>query len=144
MRGAYVLIALSALFAITPLISVPLSLILSIVGLVFIYCWVVLWLKRYHDGGKSGWMCLVPIIVWLILSFIASSVVSAMFGGAIDQSAANEAAAAGDLGAVFQAVFGAAKATAIQSAIAGALVSFIVAFVFNRMIKSDDHENQFG
>ena len=33
----------------------------GIVSFALIYPWIVIWIKRYHDGGKSGWMSLLPI-----------------------------------------------------------------------------------
>jgi len=146
MKAAYILIAIAAILALLPLISTSLS-FLGILGLVMIWCWVVLWVKRYHDGGKSGWMCLIPIVIWIVLSWILSAVVLPMFAGdavKAAQEAANAAAASGDIGAVFKAAMGSTKATALPSAILGAVASFAVAFLFNNMIKGDPGENQFG
>jgi uncharacterized membrane protein YhaH (DUF805 family) len=32
----------------------------GLIGLVTIWCWVVLYAKRLHDMGKSGWLQLIP------------------------------------------------------------------------------------
>jgi uncharacterized membrane protein YhaH (DUF805 family) len=29
-----------------------------------IYCWVCLYAKRLHDADRSGWLVMVPILVW--------------------------------------------------------------------------------
>ena len=151
MTGAYVLIAAAFIIALLPLISYALAAPFGFLGLVMIYCWVVLWVKRYHDGGKSGWTCLLPIVVFLVLSLIAGMVVSMMGLSGIDpamESQMNEAAESGDLSGMFSMLMGAtgdiAKKTAIPNAISGAVVSLIVVFIFNGMIKGDPGENQFG
>lgn len=149
-KGALILIVLGFLFAISPLINFQLSMILNVVGLVFIWCWVVLWVKRYHDSGKSGWMCLIPIVIWLVLSVIVSQVVTAMLTTPEMQQEMMDAMSSSgdDPGSMFSALLGAsaemAKKTALPLAISGAVVSALVAFLFNAIIKHQPEENQFG
>ncbi|MCF6219682.1 MAG: DUF805 domain-containing protein [Robiginitomaculum sp.] len=145
MRGAIILIAIAAFLAILPMISYKLGSILGILGLVMIWCWVVLWIKRFRDGGKSGWMSLVPILVFIVASMIVSSVISSMFAGDMANEMADameNAGEAGDLGAMFKMMGqmgeAAAKKTAIPSAIGGAIVSYAIAYVGNMLIKSTD------
>ena len=79
MKGAYVLIALGFLINIMPMINYQIGSILGLVGLVFIWCWIVLFIKRLHDAGKSGWMCLLPILAFIVVSMVLSTVVTSMF-----------------------------------------------------------------
>ena len=151
MRGATILIVIGFVLGILPLISFQLGSMLSLLGIITLWCWIVLFIKRYHDAGKSGWMCLIPIIAFIILSLIISQIVTSMFAGDLNaqmQEAAAEAAESGDLASVFGASMemGAAiaKKTALPTAVAGAVTSYLIAFVFNNMIKRDDHENQYG
>jgi hypothetical protein len=152
MKGAYILIGLSFVFALLPLVSFSIASILQIVSLVFIWCWIALWIKRYHDGGKSGWMCLLPIVVWLILTAIVMGLASTLMPSGAEaemEAAMNEAVAdGGDFGSMMSMMMGAskevAKETALRSAIAGAIPSLIVAFLFNAMIKKDPSDNQYG
>ncbi len=154
MRGAIILIAVGALIALMPLISLKLSMAFSVVGLVLIWCWVVLWVKRFHDSGQSGWMSLVPIGVWLVLSMIAGMILMPMFMGdmaaqqAEMQAAIEKAAESEDATNVLSTVMGAtgeiAKKQAIPKTIMGLVVSGIVAYVGNMLIKHDPDENQFG
>lgn len=140
-KGALILIVLGFLIAVSPLINFQLSMILGIVGLVFIWCWIVLWIKRYRDGGKSGWMCLIPIVIFLVLSFIANQVVSSMSMTPEMQQEMIEAMSSNgdDPGSMFKSLMGAsaemAKKTALPAAIAGAVISALIAFGFNAMIK---------
>jgi len=151
MRGAMILIAIGFVLGILPLISFQLGSMLSLLGIITLWCWIVLFIKRYHDGGKSGWMCLIPIIAFIILTLIVSQLVTSMFAGDLNaqmKEAAEAAAESGDISAVFGASMemGAAiaKKTALPSAIAGAVVSYVIAFVINNMIQRDEHENQYG
>jgi len=145
MSGVTVLVAISLVLALLP-IFVPALSLLGIVGLVLIWCWVVLWVKRYHDAGKSGWMCLIPIVVLIVLSMILGAVIAGMFTDTAAAEAMMEAAEAGDLsGAMkFAGTGGLTTTGAIVSAVASAALSYVVAMVFNGMIKHDAHDNQYG
>lgn len=145
MSGVTVLIVISLILALLP-IFVPALTVLGIVGLVLIWCWIVLWIKRYHDAGKSGWMCLLPIIVLIILSAIMSSVLAGMFVDTAAAEAMAEAAEAGDFSGLMKmaGTGGMTTTGAIISAVASAVLSYVVAMVFNGMIKHDAHDNQYG
>ena len=111
-----------------------------------LWCWVVLWVKRYHDGGKSGWMCLIPIIIYIIISGIVSTVLAGMFVDTEAIAAIADAQEQADLGALMSMMGKGGMTTTglIVTALAGAAVSYIIAMVFNNMIKHDAHDNQFG
>jgi uncharacterized membrane protein YhaH (DUF805 family) len=51
-----------------------------------IYPWVVLWRKRLHDNGKTGWFLLLILLVWFILSMIGGQIVTMMFAGDMMQA----------------------------------------------------------
>jgi len=153
LRGALVLIAIGAAIQLLPLISLRLSLIFSLLGVVTIWCWVVLWVKRFHDGGQSGWMTLLVILVWIVLGFIANSIVQAMFLGDIAEQTADMVEAMEDIdddnvSGVFTAMFdmmgGMARKLAIPTAISSALVALGVTYGANALIKHDPDENQWG
>lgn len=145
MRGVTILVVVNLVLALLP-IFVPALAVLSILGLVIIWCWIALWIKRYHDGGKSGWMCLIPIVVWLVIAIIASMILPGMFQDPDAAAAIAEATEAGDFGAIFAASMGGGMTTTGQlvNAVLGAVISYVVAMVFNGMIKGDDHDNQYG
>ena len=150
MSGATILIAIGLVLGVLP-IFVPVLALLNIVGLVLFWCWIVLWVKRYHDGGKSGWMCLIPIIVYLILGGIITFVLTQMFtdpeAAAAAAEAAAEAAENGDFGAMFKLAGGGAgvsKMGLIIVQVVSAVISYLIAMVFNNLIKHDAHDNQFG
>ena len=145
MSGATILIVVALVLSLLP-IFVPALAALGIVGLVMLWCWVVLWVKRYHDGGKSGWMCLVPIIVFCIVYMILATVLSTMFADPLAAEAMLEATESADFGALMQyaGTGGMTTMGAIITAVAIAAVKYVIALVFNNMIKHDAHDNQFG
>ncbi len=137
--GAIILIAIGALINILPLLSVGLAMIVGVLGIAILWPWVMLFMKRSRDAGKSGWFSLVPLIAMVVVGMIASMLLMPMFiGNAADMTAQMEAAGeTGDMGAVMDAMGSLAKKTAIPSAIMGAITSAIVAFGFNAMMGRD-------
>lgn len=145
MSGITVVIVASLVLGLLP-IFVPALAMLSILGLVLLWCTIVLWIKRYHDGGKTGWMCLIPIIVTGVIGAIASTVLAGMFVDPDAAAALAEAAEAGDFGALLGSAGKGGMTTmgAIIVNVVGAVISYVIAMVFNNMIKHDAHDNQYG
>jgi len=146
MRGATILIVVQFILGLLPLISMGLAMVLSIVSIVIIYPWVCLFMKRLRDGGKSGWLCIAVILVWIVLSMIIGMVINTvmMAGAGASQEAMQAAAESGDLSTVMDAAGSMAKKTAIPSAVAGAVVSYLIAFIVNKVIPHDANDNQYG
>ena len=67
-KAGLILIAISFVLALTPLVLpvVLASLLTIIVGLALIYPWACIWSKRLHDAGRSGWMFLVVLVIWIV------------------------------------------------------------------------------
>ena len=150
-KGIMILAVISAVLTIIPMFSFTLGSMLSIIGIVLLYPLVCLLIKRSHDGGKSGWMSIVWLIIMGIIGFALSYLAQMFTIGDLQEqmeAATTAAAESGDFGAIMEAAkeFGPqiAKKTAIPSAIAGLVGSYIGAFVINKIVGRDDHENQFG
>ena len=143
--GVTILVVLGLVLQLIP-IFVPALTILGLVGIVMLWCWVVIWVKRYHDAGKSGWMCLIPIIVWFVVAIIIGQILSGMFADPEVVEAIEAATVAGDFGELFSLSMGGGmtKTGQIISALVGAAISYVVSMIFNKMIKQDNHDNQFG
>lgn len=151
MRGIIILIIVSAVLTLLPLVSFGLASILSILGLVMIWCWVVLYVKRFHDAGKSGWMTLVVIVVMIVISMIVNSLITSMFVGDMQadvQKAAMEAAQSGDISSLFKSSMKAggemAKKTAIPTAISSSIISYVVAMGVNKFFPHEPQDNKYG
>jgi uncharacterized membrane protein YhaH (DUF805 family) len=56
--GWAILFGVSLVIAMIPLVN--------ILGLLLIYPKVCIYTKRLHDMGKSGWLQIIPYIVWLV------------------------------------------------------------------------------
>jgi len=139
-RGAIILIVIGAVLNIVPYFLGSMAIILGVLSIVLIWPWLALWIKRYHDANKSGWMVLLPIVVLIALGIGTSFVVNQIMP--IDQSAVE--AAGTDFMEIMRASTEAAKHQMIPNAIVGAVVQLAVVFGFNALIKSDPEENRFG
>lgn len=141
-KGVVILIVIAILFAIPNLVGAPKALVtaLGLLSIVTLWCWIVLWVKRYHDGGKSGWMCLLPIMIYLVVGTVLFGAIFGsdfmeMFQAAMNGATEDEIA---ELEAAFNAKSG------IPVLIGSTVFSFAIAFLFNKMIKQDMHDNQYG
>ncbi|MBC6404037.1 MAG: DUF805 domain-containing protein [Hyphomonadaceae bacterium] len=147
MKGAKILIAASLVLVLVRSINFQLGTTLALLNVVMWWCWIVLWVKRYHDGGQSGWMCLIPIIVFNIVSTIFNQIVFNMFADPEIRAAMKEAAATGNFGAAMEAVMssgGMSETGMLVSALGGAAISYAIAFLFNRAIRQEPSDNRFG
>ena len=133
--GVGFLTSLSAITANGALIGIS-----ALIGFAMIYPWVVLWRKRLHDAGHSGWMFLIALIVWIIVSAIFGQIVTMVFAGDMTQAAAE----LGSFSDILRAQQQIAQQTAIPSAIASAASSLIVVIGGNAVLKSDPETNKYG
>jgi len=140
-RGALILIAIGFVLAILPLVSFALS-FLGILGLVLIYPWAVIWIKRLHDAGQSGWMFIAVALAWFVVSLIVGGIVSALFMG--DVAADMAKVDPEDFGALMRASVEASRATILPSAILNAVVAYGFVYAGNMILKSEPTENQYG
>ncbi len=153
--AALILIGLGFVIGISSLISYSLSQIFGILSLITLWCWIAIWIKRYHDGDKPGVMCLVPIAVFVVAYFILNAIMSATglngvpseLQAQIDQETQDAMLNEGFMASV-QVVQSYAKdiaqMSALPTSIAQALLAAAVAFGFNAMIKHDPNDNQYG
>jgi len=57
LKGSIVVIGISFILAIIPYFNLSFWW-LGMIGIVLLWPWLALFVKRYHDAGKSGWMAL--------------------------------------------------------------------------------------
>ncbi len=141
MRGVIFLVVVSSVLSVPEVLNMTAIMpITGLLSLLLIYPWVVLWVKRYHDSGKSGWMSVVPILVYLIAFTILILVMFAdelrIMVQAIEEGASqNERIElAENLG----------QENTLPLLVASAALSLGVAYVFNKFIKHDPRENAYG
>lgn len=141
-KAAIILIVIMVLLSVPTILGMDtLEAILTVLSLALIYPWVVIWIKRYHDAGKSGWMCLIPIAAFLIGYIVLFTVLLwDVFAMSIELASqgASEAEIEEQIGELDEAKL------ATQFTIASTVLSIAVAFLFNAMIKQDSGDNKFG
>lgn len=142
--ASLILIAVSFVIAASAMfLPIGIYLTLAFISIILVYPWACLWSKRLHDAGQSGWLFLVVLVVWMIIGWIANTIIGAVLGGdaAMQMQAASES---GDPAAIFQAMEGSTRGVALPTAIVNAIVSFLFVFVSNMILKSDPEENRYG
>ena len=140
-KAATILIILGAILSLPELMGMKsIATITGLISFLLLYPWVVIWIKRYHDAGKSGWTCLVPIIIFIIASIALMMVLLGDSFMAMFQ-AASEGASQSESEAMAEEML---KDKQLPLLISTTILSFAVALGFNSLIKRDDHENQFG
>ena len=133
-NAALLLIGIGAMLGLTPLVY-P-SLWLSLASMALLYPWAVIWVKRFHDAGKSGWMFLAVLVPWAIVGSGVSWFISREFGVA-PTPGITPAEAMAHATVQMQQV-------AIPGTIASTIISLAVALVVNEELKSDPNENAHG
>lgn len=136
-KNGLILVAIGLVISLISAINIVLGGLLGIVSLVLIYPWVVIWVKRLHDAGKSGWLFLLVLLVWLIVSMIVGMIVGMIFA-----SAGVAAGAAGYDSP--RAIMSAMQAATVPSAICSAIVAVAFVFAGNAFLKSDPGPNKYG
>jgi len=131
---AIILIAIGACFSLLPLIRPELA-ALSFASLVLIYPWIVIWVRRFHDAGKSGKLFLVVLVVYLITVLAVNRFIVARFIPAQPPI---------DPHFVWASMVAQMRANALPGTIASVIISLAFALVVNEELKSDPAENAYG
>jgi len=136
MVAALLLIALGAGTDVLSFTAPMLGPALFFVGLLFAYCWVALWIKRFHAAGASGWWTVLVVLVWIILESIV------MFTIIMSSGLEMETLISGDNAAVQAAMTEAAAQAAIPSLIGSAVVSLVVALGLNAILPDGRYKSE--
>ncbi len=146
MKGMIVLAVISAVISIIPLFSPGLAMILGLASIILIIPFVFLGIKRSHDAGKSGWMVLTHILLFIGVSVALTFILGALGLGPSPEmeAAVNAAGESGDLGEVMRLSGEMAKESAIPSAVASLVGTLLSAYLVNMFNKQDSGDNQYG
>ncbi len=149
-RAVIILFVISAVISV---ISAFVSPFLGFAGILFIWPWIAVHVKRFHDAGKTGWLTVAMVVLAVVVSFVLALFVPALFG--IDQAALQaemqreieQAASSGNPAAAMtvamEASRQAAQAQLIPSLVSTLIVTGIVGAVMG-MFKTDLNDNQYG
>ena len=131
---AIILIAIGAMFSLLPLIRPELAM-LSFASLLLFYPWLVIWVKRFQDAGKSGKMFLAVLVLWFITGVAVNRLIVARFIPAPPPV---------DPHFVMASIIAQMQANALPGTIASVIISLAFALVVNEELKSDLGENAYG
>jgi uncharacterized membrane protein YhaH (DUF805 family) len=135
-NAALVLIAAGACISIMPALA-PALWALSFLSFVMLYPWVVIWVKRLHDAGKSGWWFLAILAAMIAASATANHFITARFTPAPPVPGSGPI----DIAAVMKAQV---VAGALPGTIIGVVISLAFALIINEELKSQPGENAYG
>lgn len=147
-RAVLILFAISAGLSV---ISAFVSPFLGMVGIIFIWPWIAVHVKRFHDAGKTGWLTVAMVVAAIVASVILGFILPGLFG--IDQAATQlemqrEIEAAGSdpaaaIGAAMDASKRVAQAQLIPSILSTLIVTGVIGFIMS-LFKTDPNDNQYG
>lgn len=146
MKGMIILAVISAVINLVPLVSPGAAMVLGLLSLILIIPFLFLGIKRSHDAGKSGWMVLTHLALFIGVAVALTYILQALgMGPSPEMEAAVTAAGeTGDLGEVMRLTGELAKETAIPSAISSLVGTVVSAYLVNMLNKQDTGDNQFG
>ncbi len=148
-RAVLILLGISVALSV---ISAFVSPFLGFAGILFIWPWIAVHVKRLHDSNKSGWLTIAIVVLAIVASMIAGFILPSLFG--VNQAALQaemqreiENAAAGDPALAMSAAMDASKriaqSTLLPSILSTAIVTGIVGAVMG-LFKTDPNDNQYG
>lgn len=143
-RGAFlksglILIAVAFVLSLLALVNPIVSTIATLVSLLLIYPWVVIWVKRLHQANTSGWMFLLILLLYVIAIMVLSVVLILTLTPDFFT-----AAASGDQAAAQAASMEMQQRIMFPAAICSAIVSLVFLFLGNALLKSEPGPNRFG
>ena len=136
--AAAVLIALGVLVDLGSPVHRLLAVLGFFVNLVLTYCWVALWIKRFHAAGTSGWWTVLVVLGWLIVLFAA--IFAVLLGSGLDLSLFAD----GDQAAAQAAMEEIMVSARYPILIVSTVISAIVAFGLNAMLPAGRGANHTG
>ncbi len=137
--GILILIAVNAAISAASAYVNPM---IGIIGIVLLYPFICVYVKRFHDAGKSGWLVLLVILAYIILGFIGGMVLSFTLGGDLTAQVM-EAAQSGDQAQIQALQMQMTQTLLIPSIILNAVIALGVAFVVANL-RSDPETNKYG
>lgn len=149
-RGVITLFVVSTVLSV---ISAYVSPFLGVLGLIVVWPWIVLHVKRFHDADQTGWITIGMVVLAIILSVVLGFILPGLFG--VDTAAMSEQmardmedmASSNDPGAVLAATMDATKemtrAQLLPNIVSTAIVTGMIGFVMS-LFKSTPGTNKFG
>ncbi|MEZ5997676.1 MAG: DUF805 domain-containing protein [Hyphomonas sp.] len=149
-RGAITLFVIGAVLS---AVAAYVSPFIGFAGILLLWPWIAIFVKRFHDAGKTGWLTLAMVVLFIIVSFIVGMLLMSVFG--INSAEMQEQMmkemedlqSSGDPGAVMAYAMEQSKKMAqaqlIPNILSSAIVTGIMGLVMS-LFKSDPGDNQYG
>lgn len=150
-RAVIILFGISAVLNV---VSAFVSPFLGFIGIIFIWPWIAVHVKRFHDSGKTGWLVLAVIVLPFILSWVQGLVLPGLFG--VDQAALQaemqreieQASASGNPAAAMTVAMEATRDMSqrmlLPGLIQGVIMTALIGVFMGAINKTDPNDNQYG
>ncbi|OZB12791.1 MAG: hypothetical protein B7X53_17485 [Hyphomonas sp. 34-62-18] len=149
-RAVLVLFGISAALSV---VSAYVSPFIGFAGILFIWPWIAVHVKRFHDAGKTGWLTVAMVVLAVVVSFVLAAFLPGLFG--VDPAAMQEemqreieqAASSGNPAAAMSVAMEASKKASQAQLLPGILSTLIVTGVVGAVMglfKTDPNDNQYG
>ncbi|MFN3313348.1 MAG: DUF805 domain-containing protein [Hyphomonas sp.] len=149
-RAVLTLFGISAAIAILGAFVNPL---LGLLGLVFVWPWIAVHVKRFHDAGKTGWLTVALVAVALVLYIILGLALPGLLGvdtaeiEAEMQREMERATSQNDGGAMFSAMMDGARranqAQLVSSIVSTGIVTGVLGAIMG-LLRTEPNDNQHG
>lgn len=146
MKAGVILIIVGIVLSLLQKSNPSMALIVLAGNLVLLYPWVCIWIKRLHNGNKSGALIFGYIGLYIALLMVLTLVAMLMFSDGTVWDAAKAYAQKEISYAEYMSVIenSAANDLALPSLIAGVLASFMTLVIADKATPNDVDDNQFG
>ena len=149
-RAVLILLGISAALSVA---SAFVSTFIGFLSLLFIWPWIAVHVKRFHDSGKTGWITVAMVVLAFVVSLVCGMVLPGLFGvdavalqedmmREIERSSSGDPASA--MAAAMQASQKIAQAQLLPSVLSTAVVTGVVGAVMGAINKTDPNDNQYG
>ena len=150
-KGAVILLAINFFGWLAWFGGLAAGMLASLFSLVLIYCWGCLFAKRLHDAGKSGYLYLVLLLIFIVISWLMGALLMGIFTPEVvdfqvelQEISSRKTPTMDDVVDMFNLIERMYVMTAIPKAISFLLSGALIAFGVNAKLRSDPNDNQYG
>lgn len=150
-RGAVILLAISVAIS---AVSAYVSPFIGFIGILFIWPWIAIHVKRFHDSGKSGWLTIAVVVAAMVISLILGAILPGLFGvdmagmQADMQSEIEDVTSGGDPSEMMSVMTDwtkrIAQAQFLPNIVSTAMVTGLIGLLMGVINKTDPNANKFG
>ncbi len=144
-RAGYILILIGIAFQILAMVNFELAQKVNFLSYLLIYPWIVIWIKRLHNGNQPGLMFLAYLALYTILSVASFTIVEFVFGEGMFWQIAMEMNS-GQLSdaEIQERMTKWVKKILLPSTVSSTIVSLLTLHIGDKTIPSDSGDNKYG